>query len=131
MWIGKSWGEGYRNSNRHQADDIGRKLAALGYRIRPWVELKAMDFSFDEETEVEPLARQEHIRFMEERISQGWRYGSKRDNERKLNPDLLEWNDPRFTQIAKDKDYSAVRNIPAYLLEAGFQLGKNLKREHS
>ena len=116
--------EGYRNSNRHQADDIGRKLAALGYRIRPWVELKAMDFSFDEETEVGPLARQEHIRFMEERISQGWRYGSKRDNERKLNPDLLEWDDPRFTQIAKDKDYSAVRNIPAYLLEAGFQLEK-------
>jgi hypothetical protein len=116
--------EGYRNSNRNQADDIGRKLASLGYRIRPWVELRAMDFSFDEETEVEPLARQEHIRFMEERISQGWRYGPKRDNKQKLNPDLLEWNDPRFTQIAKDKDYSAVRNIPAYLLEAGFQLEK-------
>jgi hypothetical protein len=119
--------EGYRNSNRHQADDIGRKLAALGYRIRPWVILKAMDFSFDEETEVGPLARQEHIRWMEERISQGWRYGPVRDNVRKLNPDILEWGDPRFTKIAKDKDYNAVRNIPAYLLEAGFQLEKTEK----
>ena len=68
---------------------------------------------------------------MDERISQGWHYGEKRDNNRKLNPDLLDWNDPRFTQIAKDKDYSAVRNIPAYLLEAGFQLEKIKKGEHS
>ena len=45
-----------------------------------------MDFCFDDEMEVEPLARQEHVRALEERISQGWRYAPKRDNDRKLNP---------------------------------------------
>ena len=123
--------EGYRVSNRNQADDIGRKLAALGYRIRPWVELKAMDFTFDEENDVEPLAREEHIRWMNERVSQGWRYGEKRDNERKLHPDLLPWDDPRFSDLAKEKDRNTVRNIPGYLLEAGFQLEKIEKVEHS
>jgi len=123
--------ETYRNSNRSQADDIGRKLALLGYRIRPWVELEAMDFRLDEETEVKPLAREEHLRWLQERLAGGWRYGPQRDNKRKLNPDLVDWDDPRFTAVAKEKDYNTVRNIPAYLLEAGFQLEKIKKPEHS
>ena len=123
--------ETYRNSNRPQADDIGRKLALLGYRIRPWVELEAMDFRLDEETEVKPLAREEHRRWLQERAAGGWRYGPQRDNKRKRNPDLVDWDDPRFTAVAKEKDYNTVRNIPAYLLEAGFQLEKMKKPEQS
>lgn len=129
-WEDPQLQEGYRESNRHQADDIGRKLAALGYRIRPWTELGALDFRLDEETEVDPLARQEHERWMAERISQGWRYGERRDNVLKLHPDLLDWNDPCFTRLAKDKDANTVRNIPDYLLEAGFQLEKISKTGH-
>ncbi len=120
------WGdldEGYRSSNRHQADEIAAKLARLGYGLTPWVDLSALDFAFPEDEE-KILAREEHIRWMNERRSQGWRYGAQRDNLNKLHPDLLDWDDPRFTDLAREKDMNTVRNIPAYLIEAGFQLYK-------
>ena len=113
----------YRAANRGQADDIGRKLAIIGYRIRPWVALAGMEAAIEEE-DVKYLGRVEHDRWMREKIAQGWRYGPQRNNDLKLHPDLLDWEDPRFTSLAREKDFNTVRNIPAYLLEAGFQIEK-------
>jgi hypothetical protein len=113
----------YRDANRSQADDIGRKLATVGYRIRPWLALAGMDAVIDEE-DVKYLGRVEHDRWMREKIAQGWRYGPERNNDLKRHPDMLDWDDPRFTPLAREKDFNTVRNIPAYLLEAGFQIEK-------
>jgi RyR domain len=72
--------------------------------------------------DVEKLARAEHRRWMNERTAKGWRHGTVRDNERKLHPDLVEWE--YLSEDSRDTDRSAVRAIPAHLAAAGLQIIK-------
>src|SRR5207249_1639910 len=83
--------EGFKESNRNQADHIGLKLQAIGCDLAPLTEWDAHTFSFTPE-EVERMAQMEHERWVEERQAQGWTYGP-RDNEKKTNPSLVAWND--------------------------------------
>jgi hypothetical protein len=109
-----------KDSNREQAWDIGRKLAMIG--------LSAIPRSGSNESvtltdgDVEKLARAEHRRWMNERTAKGWRYGMVRDNDRKLHPDLVEWE--YLSEYSRDKDRSAVRAIPEHLAAAGLQIIK-------
>ena len=79
-----------RDANVAQAAGIGAKLEAINAVVVP-ESAEASDFSFTPE-EVEGLAELEHKRWMNERIAQGWSYGPKRDNRRKIHPDLQEWD---------------------------------------
>jgi hypothetical protein len=72
--------------------------------------------------DVEKLAKAEHRRWMNERTAKGWRHGAMRDNERKLHPDLVEWE--YLSEDSRDKDRSAVRAIPEHLAAAGLQIIK-------
>jgi voltage-gated potassium channel Kch len=109
-----------KDSNREQAWDIGRKLAMVG--------LSAILGSGSNESvtltdeDVERLARAEHRRWMNERTAKGWRHGTVRDNDRKLHPDLVEWE--YLSEESRDKDRSAVRAIPEHLAAAGLQIIK-------
>jgi voltage-gated potassium channel Kch len=106
-----------KDSNREQAWDIGRKLAMVG--------LSAVNASGSTghvtltEADVERLARVEHRRWMNERIAKGWRYGRLRDNDRKLHPDLVEWE--YLSEASRDMDRAAVRAIPDWLAKAGLR----------
>jgi hypothetical protein len=60
----------------------------------------------------------EHQRWMRERHAQGYVYGP--DREGKHHPDLVGW--PDLSENAREKDRQAVREIPAILHEAGFQI---------
>jgi len=66
------------------------------------------------------LARLEHERWLQERTQQGWRYGSVRDDQRKLHPDLVDWAELSDESAEKDRD--AVQNIPRLLRATGFQI---------
>jgi hypothetical protein len=57
---------------------------------------------------------------MNERIAKGWRYGHVRDYDRKLHPDLVDWE--YVPEASRDKDRSAVRAIPEDLAAAGLQI---------
>jgi RyR domain len=57
---------------------------------------------------------------MEERFASGWRYGEKRDNQRKQNPLLVDYDKLPPEQQEKDRD--AVRNIPEIVAKAGYQI---------
>jgi len=57
---------------------------------------------------------------VEERLASGWRYGEKRDNERKQNPASCRHDELPLEQQGKDRD--AVRNIPEIVTKAGYEI---------
>ena len=81
--------------------------------------IEVHEFSVDA---VERLARDEHERWCAERKSRGWTYGPTRDNARKVHPDLIPWEDPRLDEPTKDLDRNAVRQVPAVLAMADYQV---------
>jgi hypothetical protein len=107
--------ESLRVSNRDQAGDIGRKLAAIGCEAVP-AEQASEPVQF-EPGEIEMLARLEHARWVEERLGQGWRPGSRRDVAEKRSPYLVPWEE--LSENVRDLDRDSVRAIPRLLGEAG------------
>ncbi len=107
-----------KDFNREQAGDIVRKLAMVGLCALP-MNGSSLPFTFADE-EVEMLAKAEHRRWVEERTAKGWRHGPIRDNDRKLHPDLVDWED--LSEDSRDKDRSAVRTIPQHLALVGLRI---------
>ena len=107
-----------KESNRHAADHIAIKLRALGYEDRPLRALAGRVFSgrikhFTAAQE-DLLARMEHLRWCAERRVDGWTVGSVTDWNRKINRDLVPWDD--LPRSERDKDLDQVRAIPDLLL---------------
>jgi hypothetical protein len=109
---------GLRQSNIAQAADIGDKMGAIGAVIVP-ESAGEPDFAFTDQ-EIESLAEGEHERWMRDKLSQGWKYGEPRNDERKIHPDLKAW--AALSDPARDKDRNAIRTLPATLHEAGYQI---------
>jgi hypothetical protein len=109
-----------KDSNREQAWDIGRKLAMVGLTAIPRRSSNGAGSVTLTDGDVEKLAKAEHRRWMNERMAKGWRHGPVRDNNRKLHPDLVDWE--YLSEDSRDKDRSAVRAIPEHLVIAGLQI---------
>jgi len=73
------------------------------------------------------MARMEHDRWCTERRGQGWRQGAERNDARKLHPDLVPWEE--LTDEAREKDRMMVRDLPAFLAKAGFQVERTDRAE--
>jgi voltage-gated potassium channel Kch len=110
--------ENLRQSNIVQAADIGAKMEEIGAIVVPQ-SASAPVFAFTD-PEIEHLAQLEHQRWVREKLAEGWRYGEPRDDERKIHPDLRDWD--YLSDAAKDKDRNAVRALPATLYHAGYQI---------
>jgi hypothetical protein len=82
--------ERLKESNRVQAANIGNTLAVCGYRITRLRDWDASEMEFFPE-EVEKMAHKEHERWCQERREAGWTKGSERDEQKKTNPDLVDW----------------------------------------
>jgi len=111
----KSWemlSESLKASNREQATDIRNKLTMIGCEIVPSTMWDEPLFEFTRE-ELEKLSIQEHTRWMEEKIRNGWTFGPIRDNERKIHHCLVPWEE--LPENEKEKDRDAVRAIPVLL----------------
>ncbi|WP_433256870.1 RyR domain-containing protein [Streptosporangium sp. CA-135522] len=110
--------ETLRKANRGQAQDIGRKLKAVGgvlaSRVNP-----ELEFAFTDQ-EIERLAIMEHRRWMDERAAEGWTHGPSRDAVGKRHPDMEDWD--RLPESSKEKDRNVIRHLPAVLATAGFQI---------
>jgi len=108
--------EDLRQSNRAQAADIGAKLETIDCIVVP--ESAAVPgFTFSA-SEIDQLAKLEHERWVKERTDQGYVHGPVR--EAKQHPDLVDWQ--YLSETAQDKDRDAIRELPAVLSQAGFQL---------
>ena len=113
--------ESLRESNRRFAEGIAAKLQLAGCVAvpRPLVALNGVPFEFDPK-QVEPLARLEHERWMEDLQRDNWTAGPEKDPERLTHPNLVPWD--QLTEADRDKDREAVRAIPAVLARAGFEV---------
>jgi hypothetical protein len=72
------------------------------------------------EAHIERLAAAEHDGWMAQRTKDGWRYGSPRDDARKLHPSMVPYRD--LPDAEKDKDRAAVRNYPKQVAAAGLAI---------
>ena len=112
--------EGFRDSNRQQADHIPVKLRTIGCEIAPLDRCHPPAEINDEQVEL--LARMEHARWCAERFLAGWQPGPK-DKPRKISPYLVAWE--QLPPGIQDYDRSAVRSIPAILA----RIGKGIRQE--
>jgi hypothetical protein len=110
--------ESRKKSSRDQARDIPVKLRMVGCDIAPLRERAAKDFTFTGE-EVEILAEAEHVRWVRERIADGWTAGD-RDVRRKTTPYLVSFEELPADIAEFDRIF--VREIPRLLVSVGLQV---------
>jgi len=115
-----------KEPNRTAARRIPRILALVGAGI---IEVKQGDAANEPTADDvaaylrfhrELLAEEEHKAWMEERIASGWRYGTPRDNVRKLHPLLVSY--AKLPEDQKNKDRDAIDHIPQIVAEAGYRI---------
>ncbi|WGZ94144.1 MAG: RyR domain-containing protein [Candidatus Thiothrix putei] len=109
--------ETYREANRRAGDHFAVKLASLGYVPEPGKPLAlAADFRLDAPAERrELLSRLEHRSWRYERLLNGWRYGKVRDNQQKLHPSIVLWED--LSPSEREKDVSQMENVRQVLMQ--------------
>ena len=111
--------EDIKDANRAQAADIAHKLDLIGCGYdagdTPFPSVDAFT-----EAEILFLAQGEHDRWMQNRRDHGWRYGKTRDNERKIHPLLVPWDE--LPQEERQKDVDVVRNIIPLLKSVGLRV---------
>ena len=62
---------------------------------------------------MEVLAQLEHRRWMADKHLAGYSYGTQRDEDRMLHPDLVAWE--QLSEKDKEKDRDNIRQIPQLL----------------
>lgn len=95
----------YKEANRAQALDFGRKLRTIGCELS---EVRT-DSAVLSDPEIELLAELEHERWVAERKLQGWSLGKSRDDSSKVHPDMGSYSE--LSGDVKDKDRRAVRRL--------------------
>jgi voltage-gated potassium channel Kch len=126
-----------KSENRAFVSGIGHKLDLVGCAVvpSPLADPTAGSFEFSDD-QIELLATEEHERWMESRRRQGYRYGRARMDQ---GPDKRH---PLFVDFAdlpadeQEKDRSPVRQLPAMLARAGFEVvavgaGRSTLRDRS
>lgn len=112
-----------KEKNRQQADRIPLMLKEVGYRIAPLHDWDVESLKFSEagkEGEVTLMARLEHDYWCRGKTAEGWKYGPKKDPDKKINPSILPWDDLPKAEQEKNKNY--IRGLPRLLARAGFQI---------
>lgn len=104
--------EDLRESNRQQADHLAIKLGAIGCEMAPASDPREAVTTFKRE-DVELLAELEHTRWNAERWLAGWRYGTPSDKARRINENLVPWNELHDSIQKYDRD--SITEIPARL----------------
>lgn len=107
-----------RESNRTQARDIGRKLSEIRCVIMPRVGQDIDGVLSD--TEIEQLAEMEHGRWYDDYKTKGWEYDDRTDSASKTHLALRPW--PELPDWLRQRNHETVRNLPAILSDAGFQI---------
>ena len=110
--------EHLKESNRAQALHIAEKLKAIGCGITELGDGELGEFEFTRE-QIELSARLEHLRWVEERLANGWTVGPK-DIDKKTTPWLVPYED--LPDEEQEKDREAVRGIPKILAKVGLKI---------
>ncbi len=111
-------GEDLKRSNLDQITYMTQILRAVGCGVATAGSGAAPGKFSSEESET--MGRMEHGRWNVERLSQGWRWGEKREPEKRLSPFLVSWND--LDDGVKGWDRSVVDTFQDLLAEIGMQI---------
>lgn len=111
--------EMFRESSAQQADHIHEKLRQIGCDIRPARGRAPATMTFTAE-EIEMMAEMEHGRWNVERLLDGWRWGPKKDAEKKISPYLVSWQE--LPDGIRDWDRKTVAAIPDFLARLGLEV---------
>jgi hypothetical protein len=76
--------------------------------------------------DIDLLGRMEHDRWSREKIEAGWRYGERKDIDRRLTPYLIPWSE--MPEQIRKFDRVLVRNVAELLLKSGYAI-KSLYRQ--
>ena len=108
--------EDMRDANRRLVIHIPAKLHCLGLDLDQWLQDNGNELNLSQlptfiiagnrDELVENLAELEHKRWMAERRINGWTHSETRDNERRLHPDLVEYE--QLSEKSKDYDREMV-----------------------
>jgi hypothetical protein len=113
--------EDEKEQNRANVRDIANKLTIVNYVMRP---ARSNEPPFDfPGNDLETLAEMEHVRYVQQKLSAGWKYAEKTDRAKKLNSTLIEWGN--LPEAEKAKDRALVRGIPVILARAGYAIEKS------
>lgn len=96
-------------SNYKQANLIVKILKELGYAVVD-KELPGMAITSFNDDELEFLAKREHTEWYKFKVNLGWKYGPVRDDDRKINPNLVEWMSLDLAK--KEANKHTYRNLP-------------------
>ena len=109
-------------SNYKQTDVLLQILNELGYSV---VDKAAPGDAIDafDEDELRFLAKREHTEWCKTKFNLGWKYGPARDNDKKINPNLMDWDvlDVKTKEINK----RTFRNLPYLCNKVGLKIVKN------
>ncbi len=110
-----------RESSRRSADGVLGSITDLGLELVPLRHWGTTSNPLTDE-EVAGLAEREHERWRVERESQGWTYGPERDDQRQLNPQLVDWWE--LSDYWREDGIARIQGMPAMLARAGFELAR-------
>jgi hypothetical protein len=114
----------YKLSNVAQAKNYVRHLEDINCFFSD----RRLDYTPVEEfteDEIEFLAVNEHIRWVNEKVSMGWKYGTDYSNrnereQKRIHKDIVPYND--LNSDAKKKDYNPVNNMIKHLAKYGVKV---------
>jgi len=107
------------STNMDNAAHIPTKLLSIGYMIRPVRKGYKPGVLHLNDSEVETMARVEHLRWSWEKRINGWTAGKTKDLQGKTHPCLIPYDD--LSENEKEKDRELVRLIPAILQDIKYE----------
>jgi len=122
----KELNEDMKDANRWQADHLSIKLRAIGC---DGDDLSPLDKAERNPEVFERLSEMEHRRWMAERLMDGWRYGTERDNSRKIHNLIVPYE--QLSDAEKNKDKDMVQNIRNLVKSEGWKKQKEFLQSTS
>ncbi len=116
----------FKLANYEQAKYSLRILEAGGFGVRKVKHPKV--FVKFTQKDVERMAAMEHGRWNVERLRDGWRYGTPRDDANKIHDCLVPWR--RLPDRVKKYDRESVCALPEILAQAGLQVYRKRRRRN-
>ena len=93
----------------------------MDYIPKP-IDTSAVSLPVELEPLVEQMAKNVHEVWAQKRIEEGWKYGEKRDDELRLHPCLVSYE--QLPEIEKEYDRSTARETLKLIIKLGFAIEK-------
>jgi len=113
--------ETYVNANIAQAKYATTILKACDFKIRQQKSRNKPEiFKGFTTSEINRMAEMEHGRWNIDRLTNNWRPGKTRDDDKKIHPSIVPWK--KLPNSIRKYDIDAVKEYPAILAKAGLEI---------